>query len=148
MAKEIRTEIIISASKEKIWAVLTDFENYQKWNPWVLSLNGNVKVGNTIKVCLKGGMTFKPKILTYEKNNELSWLGHFLFKGLFDGAHKFELIDNNNGTTTFRHSEIFKGILVPIFKKQLDIDTKNGFHEMNKKLKEIAERLNTNASML
>jgi hypothetical protein len=86
------------------------------------------------------GMTFKPKILTFETNKELSWLGHLLFAGLFDGKHKFELIDNGDGTTTFRQSEKFKGVLVPLFKKQLDNNTKKGFEEMNRKLKEIAER--------
>lgn len=48
-------------------------------------------------------------------NQKLSWLGHFLFTGLFDGAHKFELIDNHNGSTTFIQSEQFSGILVAFF---------------------------------
>ena len=47
-------------------------------------------------------MTFKPKVLTYQVNKEFSWIGHLLFTGLFDGKHKFELIDNGNGTTIFR----------------------------------------------
>jgi hypothetical protein len=85
-------------------------------------------------------MTFKPKVLTFETNKELRWLGHFLFAGFFDGEHQFELIDNGNGTTTFRQSEKFKGILVPLFKKQLDNNTKRGFEKMNIKLKEIAEQ--------
>lgn len=85
-------------------------------------------------------MTFKPKVLTFLKNRELSWLGHLLLPGLFDGEHKFELIDNGKGTTTFIHSERFKGILVPLFKEKLNKNTKNGFIEMNKKLKELTER--------
>jgi len=63
-----------------------------------------------------------------------------LFPGLFDGEHKFELIDNNNGTTTFVQSEKFTGILVPLFRKMLDVNTRNGFSLMNEKLKELAER--------
>jgi hypothetical protein len=85
------------------------------------------------------GMTFTPTILTFVTNKELSWLGHLLFAGIFDGEHKFELIDNANGTTTFIQSEKFTGILVYLFKKQLDNNTKKGFEEMNKKLKELAE---------
>jgi len=27
-AKEIKTEILINATPEKVWAILTDFENY------------------------------------------------------------------------------------------------------------------------
>ncbi|PWA03938.1 SRPBCC domain-containing protein [Flavobacterium psychrotolerans] len=73
-------------------------------------------------------------------HNELSWLGHLFFPGLFDGEHKFEVINNGNGSTTFRHSEKFTGILIPLFKKKLSINTKNGFENMNKKLKELAEQ--------
>jgi len=143
MAKEIKTEIIINVMPEKIWAVLTSFDNYPNWNPFIKSIKGEVKVGNTITVRLEPpgakGMTFKPHVLAFETNKEILWIGHLLFPGLFDGEHKFELIDNGNGTTTFKQSEIFGGVLVPLFKKMLDDNTKKGFEEMNIKLKESAE---------
>jgi hypothetical protein len=41
--------------------------------------------------------------------------------------------------TTFKQSEIFKGILVPFFKKMIENNTKKGFEAMNQKLKELAE---------
>ncbi|MFT5834974.1 MAG: hypothetical protein ACI97N_002618 [Cognaticolwellia sp.] len=144
MALEIKTEIIINATPEKVWKILTNFRAYPNWNPFIKSIEGQVTIGEKIIARIEPpeakGMTFKPKILTVVKNRELSWLGHLLFPGLFDGKHKFELIDNGNGTTTFIQSEKFKGILVPFFKKQLKNNTKNGFIEMNKKLKEIAEK--------
>lgn len=144
MAKEIKTEILINATPEKVWSILTNFDNYPKWNPFIKSIKGDVKVGNKITARIEPpeakGMTFKPKILAFKTNKELKWLGHLLFAGLFDGEHKFELIDNGNETTTFRQSEKFKGILVPLFKKMLDNNTINGFNEMNKKLKDLAEQ--------
>jgi len=144
MALEIKTEIIINATPEKVWEILTNFDEYPNWNPFIKSIKGQVEVGGEITVRIEPpeakAMTFKPKILTFVKNRELSWLGHLLFPGLFDGKHKFELIDNGNGTTTFIQSERFKGVLVPFFKKQLNKNTKNGFKEMNKKIKELAEK--------
>jgi len=143
MAKEIKTEILIHATPEKVWSILTNFDNYPNWNPFLKSISGEVKVGNKITARIEppeaNGMTFKPIILTFETNKELSWLGHLIIPGLFDGNHKFELIDNKNGTTTFIQSEKFKGILVPLLKNQLDNNTKRGFEEMNKKLKELSE---------
>lgn len=138
MTKEIKTEILIKATPEKVWSVLTNFKEYPKWNPFVRSLTGNVKVGNKIKVVLQG-MTFKPEVLVYESNKEFRWLGHLIFSGLFDGEHSFVLIDNGNGTTTFKHSEKFNGILVGLFSKKLDKETKSGFESMNQSLKEKAE---------
>lgn len=143
MSKEIKTEIIIHATPEKIWSILTNFSDYPNWNPFIKSIQGEVKTGNRITARIEPpdaqGMTFKPKVLSFEKNKKFSWLGHLLFKGLFDGEHTFELFDNGNGTTTFVQSEKFGGILVPLFKKMLDNNTKSGFEAMNSKLKELAE---------
>jgi hypothetical protein len=143
-AKEIKTEILINATPEKVWAILTNFEQYPNWNPFIKYIKGEVKVGNKIIARIEPpeakGMTFKPRVLVFEPIKEFRWIGHLLFAGLFDGEHKFELIDNKNGTTTFKQSEVFKGILVTFFKKQLDNNTKKGFEAMNLKLKELAEK--------
>tara|TARA_B100000809_G_scaffold265362_1_gene323967 strand:+ start:1904 stop:2305 length:402 start_codon:yes stop_codon:yes gene_type:complete len=116
IAKEIKTEILINASPTKGSSILTKFDNYPNWNSFIKSIMGNVKVGNKILVRIESpkakGITFKSKVLTYQVNKEFSWIGHLLFPGLFDGKHKFELIDNGNEKTTFRQSEKFKGILV------------------------------------
>jgi len=143
MKLEIFTEIKIKATPEKVWKILSDFNAYPEWNPFIKSVEGNVDIGNTIKIRIEppnsNGMNFKPKVLSFIKNQELSWLGNFLFPGLFDGKHMFKLISNPEGTTTFIQSEQFSGVLVPLLKKQLNKDTKRGFILMNEKLKEIAE---------
>ena len=142
--KEIKTEILINASPQRVWSILTGFDAYPAWNPFIKSIKGEAKAGSTIVVRLEppgaSGMTLKPKVLVFQPSKEFRWIGHLLFPGLFDGEHRFELEDNGNGTTTFRHCEIFKGILIPLFSKMLDVNTRNGFHEMNHKLKEIAEQ--------
>lgn len=139
MAKELVTSITISASPTQVWAILTDFEKYPEWNPFIKSLTGQVAVGNTIVAHLHppGGqaMTFKPKVLAFEPEKEFRWLGHLFFPGLFDGEHIFELTDEGNGTTLLVHREKFKGILVPLFQKMLDTNTLEGFNAMNRALK-------------
>lgn len=144
MAKEIKTEILIMASPAKVWSILTNFEQYPNWNPFIKSLTGEVAVGNKIKARMEPpgakGMTFKPRVLAFDAHKEFRWIGHLLFPGLFDGEHKFVLIDNGDGSTTFRQSEKFKGILVPLFKKMLDVNTIDGFNQMNQALKTLAEQ--------
>ena len=144
MAVAISTEVLINAAPTKVRSVLTDFDNYPTWNPFITPLTGDVKVGNKITVRIEppGAKvnTFKPKVLSFKPNEEISWLGQVLFTGIFDGAHKLELIAHANGTTTFRQSENFTGILVPFFKSQLENNTKRGFEKMNEKLKELTER--------
>ena len=144
MAKEIKTQIIINASAEKVWAVLTDFNNYPKWNPFIRSLTGNVVVGSIIEAKLQApkasAMTVKPKVLAFDKNKEFRWRGQLLMPGIFTGEHKFEIIDNKNGSCTFIQSEKFTGILVPFFKKMLDSSTTDGFNLMNRALKQRTEQ--------
>lgn len=134
MKKEIKTSVRINAEKKKVWQVLTDFEKYSEWNTFIPSLTGEVKEGKQITVNLQG-MIFKPKVLKYKPNSELRWLGHLGFKGLFDGEHRFLLLDNGDGTTTLEQSEKFSGILVRLFVKQLDRKTKSGFEQMNNEIK-------------
>ncbi len=141
MTKEIRTEITIQASPEKVWNILTDFNAYPDWNPFITSITGKAEKGSALTVKIKPtdgrAMTFKPTVLTAKENRKLSWLGRLFFKGLFDGEHQFELIDHGNGTLTFIQSELFKGVFVGIFNTE---KTESGFNAMNQKLKEEAEK--------
>lgn len=141
---EIITKSLINVSPDKIWSVLTDFDKYPTWNPFIKYIKGTVRAGSQIEVRIEPpgakGMIFKPKVLAFETNKEFRWLGHLLFPGLFDGEHSFKIVDNKNGTSTFIQSENFKGLLVPLFKKQLNRNTKRGFELMNAKLKELAEQ--------
>jgi hypothetical protein len=109
MTKEIKTEILINARPERVWAILTAFDQYPNWNPFIKSITGEGTVGTQLVVRIEPpeatGMTFKPKVLAFEANKEFRWIGHLLFSGLFDGEHKFELIDHGNGTTTFIQSK-------------------------------------------
>jgi hypothetical protein len=144
MAKEIKTQIVINASAEKVWKVLTNFSQYPQWNSFIKSIAGEVKEGNIIVAHIHPpngkSMVFKPKVLAFKENKEFRWLGHFLFKGLFDGEHKFELIANQDGSTTFIQSEKFTGILVPLFKAMLETNTLQGFNNMNAELKKRVEK--------
>ena len=144
MAKEIKTEIIINAPIEKVWATLMNFENYPKWNTFITSIEGKSEVCQKLKAFLQPpgakGMTFKPKVLIVNPNQEFRWVGHLLFPGIFDGQHNFKLIDNGDNTTTFIQSENFKGILVPFLKKMIEINTVQGFRQMNEGLKREVER--------
>ncbi|MEC4048377.1 SRPBCC domain-containing protein [Flavobacterium sp. SUN046] len=143
MAKVITTQITIDTTPNYVWKVLTDFNEYPRWNPFIKEISGEVAKGNTIKVLIQPinskPMLFKPLVLEYIKEKEFRWIGKLFVSGLFDGEHKFELIDNSNGTTTLIHSEKFKGLLVPLLSKQLDNTTKKGFEAMNRKLKELCE---------
>ncbi|HOY14917.1 MAG TPA: SRPBCC domain-containing protein [Saprospiraceae bacterium] len=138
MSKEIKTSIVIKANPASVWEVLSNFERYEDWNPFIKSIKGDVVVGKTITVSF-GKMTFKPLVLAYDKNQKFEWIGHLFFKGIFDGKHTFELVDNGDGTTTFLQSEFFKGIIVPFLGKMLREEVPANFKLMNEALKKRVE---------
>lgn len=141
MTKTIKTQVTINASAHNVWDVLTDIKNYSNWNPFIREIKGILKVDEfiTVKIEPKKGktMTFNPKVLTLEKEKLFIWKGKFLIKGLFDGTHKFELIEHINGSTTLIHSETFSGLVVGLFNLE---STRKGFEKMNLKLKEECEK--------
>ncbi|MFT5723405.1 MAG: hypothetical protein ACI9JN_000518 [Bacteroidia bacterium] len=142
MAKEIKTHIQIEASAEKVWQVLTNFENYSNWNPFITSIKGEKVVGSNLSAEItppnRKMMTFKPVVLKYDVNKELRWLGSAAIKGFFDGEHSFKIVEQEKGIVTFVHGEVFTGILVGLMPKML-VDTKLGFEQMNKAIKKECE---------
>jgi hypothetical protein len=142
--KQLRTEISINASPERVWHLLTDFASFPQWNPFIRRASGEPIKGAQLQVYLQPsgakGMTFRPKVLKAEPNRELRWLGHFLIPGLFDGEHSFTIEPLEAGRVRFAQREIFTGLLVPLFARSLEKDTRRGFEEMNQALKLRAER--------
>lgn len=136
--KQIKTEVIINCNIEKVWHILMNFNEYPKWNSFIkhIQRSENNKLEVRIQPPNKKMMLFSPSIIDEIPNKKFSWKGKFLFSGLFDGEHFFELISNNDGSTTFVHSEKFTGILLPF----IDLSaTKKGFVLMNNELKTLAE---------
>ena len=140
---ELFTEIDINATSDKVWEVLTDFDAYPDWNPFVRSLDGEFKVGERIKAVLQPpnqkGMTFKPRVIKFVPRRELRWFGSMGFPGLFDGEHIFELRSPSPSKVHFVQREVFKGILAPFILKNISQNTKAGFELMNQALKERCE---------
>ena len=127
-----------------VWEVLTCFERFPEWNPFILNMEGKAEKDARLKALIHppGGsaMTFKPKVLVAEPEREFRWLGNLLFPGLFDGEHFFRITDHHDGTCTLEQGEHFRGILVPVFKKMLLDNTLRGFQAMNMALKDRAEK--------
>ena len=142
--KTIATEIAIQATPERVWTILTDFAKYPEWNPFIREASGEVKTGSRLEVRIHppegSAMTFRPTVKEASTGRELRWLGHLLVPGLFDGEHSFVIEPAGAGEVRFRQDEHFRGLLVPLFPRRMYERTQRGFEEMNRALKERAER--------
>jgi hypothetical protein len=140
----LRTEIDIDGSVERVWEVLTDFEAYPRWNPFIRRIDGVLAPRARLRVRIHppGGkaITFRPVLLRVEPDRQLSWLGRTLIPGLFDGEHVFQMEPAAPGHVRFVHGETFRGLLVPLLASTLRTTTRRGFELMNAALKERVER--------
>lgn len=141
---EIITTIEINAPPRSVWSVLVDFPTHQYWNPFVRSIEGSPRDGETLKVFIQPvggkGMTFRPRVLRAMPEEELRWLGRVVLPGIFDGDHFFKIEPLDEGRRTrFIHGERFTGLLVPLLRKNLDRGTRQGFEAMNQALKSRVE---------
>jgi len=139
---DLHSSIQIDAPPSAVWAVLTDLDRYDEWNPFVSSSQGTVAVGEklTNRMQQPGGkaITLRPKMTVAETDRVFEWLGRVGFPGVFDARHRFEIEPTATGSH-FTQSEAFKGVLVRLMKKSLDTKTMEGFEAMNSALKARAE---------
>lgn len=142
MKQFIKTEIIIRASREKVWNILTNFSEYPQWNPFIIAVEGNLQTGNRLKnTLLSNGkkMQFRPVILDVTPGKSFSWLGSLFIKGIFDGKHYFIIESIDETQVKLIHGEEFSGILSSYILKKIGDDTRKNFIAMNIALKQLAE---------
>jgi hypothetical protein len=137
------TELVIAASSEAFWNILTEFAAYPGWNPFVRHISGRLEAGAGLEVELAppGGraMTIRPTVREVEPERTLRWLGRVGFPGLFDGEHSFQIEPLGENRVRFVQSERFSGVLVPLVMTFIGRSTQQGFEAMNLALKERAE---------
>lgn len=144
--KKITTAIEINAPAERVWEVLTDFDAFPQWNPFIKTIAGETKVGAKLDVRIEPpggkGMTFRPTVRAATPVRELRWLGRVVIPGVFDGEHSFQVEPLADNRSRFTQSERFSGALVPFFAGTLR-QTEEGFMQMNEALKRRVEALTT-----
>ena len=140
--RQLRTEIEINASPERVWDMLMDFESYPDWNPFIQRAFGKPAVGERLEIYIKPpggiGMTIRPTVKASDPGKECRWKGKLGISGLFDREHVFELRSTGGGCNLIQREE-FTGILVRPMLALVGNNTRQGFADMNAALKLRAE---------
>jgi hypothetical protein len=90
--REIRTEIEIDAPIERVWEVLTRFEDFDDWNPFIVHAERRPRLGERLVVTVRPpgreASTFHPTVVAYEPHRELRCLGRLGVPDIFDGDER------------------------------------------------------------
>jgi hypothetical protein len=138
----IKTETVIDAPAERVWAEMTDFAAFPSWNPFVREASGRLEPGERLKIRLQLDhmkMTFKPRVTVVEPGRELRWLATLGRPGVFDVDRAFQ-IEPRNGGVLFVMSEECTGWLTPVmFATNLEAQLYRGYDAFNQALRKRVE---------
>jgi len=140
---QVYTEIMINASKKKVWKALLDFQNYPSWNSFIQKIEGNSDLGGKVdvKIIPPVGLPleFEGTICRNIPNKTLAWNGYMIAEWLFRPTHIFEIEEKAENQVLFIHREEYEGIIIPFIKFMLPTLVGKGFEVMNQDLKKFVE---------
>ncbi|MBP9082498.1 MAG: SRPBCC domain-containing protein [Bacteroidia bacterium] len=113
-SRETAVSIDIKADRSIIWALLTNANDFPRWNSTVISIDGLIAPGEKIKLksTLDPKREFKLKIKEFDLENRLVW-------GDAMGNRVYTLKSIGNTLTNFTMVEKIGGPLFPLFAKTI-----------------------------
>ena len=133
-----RVEIAIRSKPENIWRLLTNAENFPRWNSTVSRIEGQIREGARLILHVPGTTrTFTPTVSDVVPNERMTWTGGFA--PIFKGVRRFELRPLKDGSTQFTMEERFSGLMLPLAKGAMP-DFGAVFTEYANDLKREAEK--------
>lgn len=140
---EVKTSIAIAAAPERVWAILTDFADYPRWNRMMPRVHAELREGGEVRFRLKiegaPELGIAAKIVRHEPGRALAWRGGApLVPALAWGEHYFEVTPAAGGVT-FTHGERFGGLLDLLVRGSTHARVTRTYDAFNAALKARAE---------
>lgn len=136
----LSTSIAIPAPVDVVWHLVADPAAHLAWNPNLRGIEGSFATGRRFRMTLgaagKGTITFRPRVLSRQENDHLTWRGRLWLPFLFDGTHSLRVAPDGKGGTVFTNEERFSGLLLAV----IDVGRfRPDFDAANRGLKRLAE---------
>jgi hypothetical protein len=142
MPVKIEHRIGIQAPPEAIWAVISDIEGWEAWNPIYPKAQGTLRIGSplTLELALDGRrpQTIRPVILDWIPNEQIHWRLTAL-GGLVKTTRFLEIEKLTDTGCIFANGEVFAGALGPSAVRSLRGPIRKGFAAMSEAVKARVE---------
>ena len=141
--RKIYTDIIIDATPEQVWSVLTDTQSYKNWAAFLVDIQGEINDGEKITAAFQTNPK-KDKLTTIEHTISVTEGKEFFWSEKGPGGikdnHHFKVEPSDNGKTKFIQSdEIMKGVTW-LMGGNLSKMYADGYQAFNRKLKAEVEK--------
>lgn len=141
---EINHDIDINAPASAVWAVITDFDSYSQWNPFVLSAKSSLKPGEPIEMEVKllGPVQRQVEvILEVEEGKGFSYCMKPFPLGALSSVRSHSIKDLGDGRCHYSSHFELSGWLMPLIRGLMRNPLERGFGGMSKAVKQRAESL-------
>jgi uncharacterized protein YndB with AHSA1/START domain len=123
--KSYRATITIAASPEAVWKILSDAAGYPAWDLSMDRIEGRLASGETVKFYTKlSPQAFPVRVTVFEPGRRMVLTGGMPL-GLFKSERTHTLTPTGEGGTKVDTGEIFSGLLLPVFGKNIPDLTAN-----------------------
>lgn len=141
----VHTEIVIDASPEEVWTVLTDFDSLATWSSTLLNLEGDFSKDSLVTVLYRtafGDLPIEHALVHFEEGRLFGWSDPFEYGGsqVLDN-HKYIVEPFGEKQTLFIQSDEFKGESVRADDDALSRLILGSYVEFNQLLKEQVESM-------
>lgn len=138
MARRFHVSRSIDAPAQRVWDLLTDAASYADWNKSIVSIEGPISLGSTIKLVsvVNPTRTFALKVTAVESPRRMVWSDGMPL-GLFRGERTY-LLEERGASTEFSMTEEFTGPLSGLIAKAIP-DMTDSFSQFADGLKSAAE---------
>jgi uncharacterized protein YndB with AHSA1/START domain len=109
-SRETSVHIKIQADPAVVWKLLTEASDIPRWNSTVVSVEGEIKQGETIKLksILDEKRTFELQVKEFEPERRLVW-------GDRQGSRVYTITKGEGDSVTFSMTEKIGGLMFPLF---------------------------------
>ena len=143
---EINHEIDIDAPASAVWAVITDFDSYPQWNPFVVSAQSSLKPGEPIdmKVKLLGPVQRQVEIiLNVDEGKGFSYCMKPFPFGALSSERSHRIVDLGDGRCHYSSHFHLQGWMMPLVRGLMKSALLRGFNNMSEAIKQRAESMKT-----
>ncbi len=130
----------IAAAPERVWARLVDLPSWPAWNPTVVSIDGDVTLGGTVRLVstVNRQRTFALRVTELVPPRRMVWASGMPL-GLFRGVRTYALAPAGDGGTDFAMTEVYSGALAGLIGRSIP-DLGPSFEAFADALKSAAEQ--------
>ena len=136
----VQSEIIIDATPEEVWAIVTDLKSYEVWHSFIYGIEGELGLDEKLKVeieVLNKKVKIRARITVLNKNKNFTWVGKLPAIG--KATHYYKLKALEGGRTKLTQGEFWKGVGAKVYAKKHFMKAYKDKQKMNKKIKKMVE---------